>query len=127
MRVPEEDLYSFIFECVDSVPHLEALLQVWHTRPRGWSDVEIAGRLFLDSPGRARSILLDLVQRGLLEVDDQSGLYFYLSSPANDPRMEALSKAYRTDLIRISTALHFKASSGVREFARAFQFKRKDK
>ncbi len=127
MSVSDDDLYGFIFEQIDTVPHLEALLQLWHSRPRAWSDAEIAERLFVD-PGAARAIMADLVRRSLVRLpQDTSNFYAYLPSPENDPLVEALARAYRTDLIRVSTAIHAKASSGVREFARAFQFKRKGK
>lgn len=127
IRVGENELYEFIFREIDSVPHLEALLQLWHSRPRTWSEPEMAERLFVNSAG-ARSILADLVRRGLVTASqEEPNAYSYSSSPENDRMVEALAQAHRTDLIRISTAIHSKASSGVREFARAFQFLRKGK
>ncbi len=41
--------------------------------------------------------------------------------------MVSLDAAYRHDLVRISTIIHLKASSGVREFARAFKLKQEKK
>jgi hypothetical protein len=38
--------------------------------------------------------------------------------------MLQVDAAYRRDLVRISTMIHAKASSAVREFARAFRLKK---
>ena len=51
--------------------------------------------------------------------------YSYLPrSEEQDDLMRAIDNAYRRDLVRISTMLHSKASSPVREFAKAFRFKK---
>ena len=127
MGVGEDELYGFILEHVDTVPHLEALLLLWNSRPRVWDTTEMAARLFVNESG-AHSILSDLTRHGLVIAQaDTPVRYLYLSSPENDRLIEAVAYAYRTDLIRISTTIHSKASSGVREFARAFRFKRKGK
>lgn len=127
MRVGEEEVYAFIFDQIDTVPHLEALLQVWKSRPKIWTESEMAARLFLEVD-TARSILADLVRRGLVALhDDPPKSYSYLSSESNDPLVCGVAQAYQHDLIRVSTAIHSKASSGVREFARAFYFTRKGK
>ncbi|HEX3744444.1 MAG TPA: hypothetical protein VHW09_10960 [Bryobacteraceae bacterium] len=127
MGVGEVELYEFIFENIDTVPHLEALLLLWNLRPQTLTESEVADRLFV-KPSGSLSIIGDLARRGLLSVTQGNPLQCgYLSSPEKDRMVEALASAYRTDLIRISTAIHSKASPGVREFARAFEFKRKGK
>lgn len=123
--VSEEEILKFLFDRIDSVPHLEALLLIWNTRPKGWGAEEMAARLFVQPP-QVRSILDDLFRRGLL-TRGESAAYCYASSPENDSIVAAVAEAYRTDLIRISTVIHSKASSGVIEFARAFKFTRKRK
>jgi hypothetical protein len=51
--------------------------------------------------------------------------YSYFSrSKEQDEMMLLVDNAYRRDLVRISTMIHSKASSSIREFARAFRFKR---
>lgn len=125
--VNEEELYEFILECIDTVPHLEALLLLWNCRPRALTGSEMAERLYVDVSG-SRSIMSDLERRGLVTAgEDEPHHYLYSASPQNDRFVSALARAYQTDLIRISTAIHSKASSSVREFARAFQFQRKRK
>lgn len=125
MEVREDEVYAFILENIDTVPHLEALLQIWNSRPQTWSDSEIAARLYLDA-GAARTIMADLARRGLIARIPQPGdCYCYSSSPAHDRMLDALARVYQADLIRVSNAIHSKASAGVREFARAFRFMRK--
>jgi hypothetical protein len=123
--VGDHDVYEFILENIDSVPHLEALLLVWNSRPRALSESEIAERLFVNAHG-ARSIMADLARRGLA-VAAEPDRHAYRSSTKNDPIMEALAEIYRTDLVLVSTLIHSKISPGVREFARAFELKRKEK
>lgn len=127
MSVGDQELYGFILENIDTVPHLEALLLLWGARPQELSEPEVAARLFVNRSGSG-TILQDLALRGLVNIRPGNPLYCsYLSSPENDRMVEALVRAYKTDLIRISTTIHTKASPGVREFARAFEFKRKRK
>ena len=120
--IARDEVLRFIFEHVDSVPHLEALLQFWNGRMRTWSAEELAARLYIE-PGAAIAIIVDLSRRGFVfESESDSGRYSFASSPESDRMMEGIAEAYRTDLVRISTGIHSKASAGVREFARAFQF-----
>ncbi len=127
MAVNENELYRFILDNIDTVPHLEGLLLLWNGRPRALSEHTMAARLFVTGSGIAE-ITRDLARHGLIAVQEgDPAQCSYLSSPQNDRLVEALAEAYKTDLIRISTAIHRKASAGVREFARAFEFKRKER
>ena len=44
---PGFDPYRFIHEHIDSVPHLEALILLWNSRPVGWTCDELASRLYV--------------------------------------------------------------------------------
>lgn len=121
------DPYRFILENVDSIPHLEALVLLWNSRPVGWSADELASRLYVPKEQVAR-VIRDLVR--LQFAQEQPGSpakfsYFPRSEEQNET-MQLVDNAYRRDLVRISTMVHSKASSSVREFARAFRF-RKDR
>ena len=121
------DPYEFIQEYVDSVPHLEAMILFWNSRPVGWTCDELASRLYAPSE-RVSGVIRDLVR--LQVIQEHPGppdkfSYFPRSDELNN-LMRLIDDAYRRDLVRISTMLHSKASSPVREFARAFRF-RKDK
>jgi hypothetical protein len=126
-----EDVNQFILEEIDSVPHLEALLMIWNTRPKAWSVEGMAKALYV-SPETAHKILQDVAQRGLIApVSAPSAVeqYGYQSQSADrDALLRAVESTYRRELVRVSTMIHSKASPAVREFARAFRFtKEKDK
>ncbi|MFP5236877.1 MAG: hypothetical protein ACLGSD_13325 [Acidobacteriota bacterium] len=124
---PEVDAYQFILEHIDSIPHLEALILLWNSRPVGWTQPELASRLYVghDQVGQ---IIRDLVR--LQFVQEQAGappkFSYNPRSEEQNEVMQMVDNAYRRDLVRISTMVHSKASSSVREFARAFRF-RKDR
>jgi transcription initiation factor IIE alpha subunit len=122
-HVGEDEVYRFILNQIDSVPQMEALLLLWETHPKRWSESGIAKRLYV-SPDVVRNILQILVRRRLLGVDTQgTKVYWYESKPDElDRLIEAVAATYRRDLVRVSTFIHTKASSAVRDFAEAFKF-----
>lgn len=122
------DVYDFILENIDSVPHLEALVLLWNSRPVWWTAEELATRLYVPS-AEVASLLRDLIRMQLIaESETAPAKYSYLpKSKEQDELLTSLDAAYRKDLVRISTMIHSKASPGVREFARAFKFKREKK
>lgn len=125
---PGTNPYDFILEHIDSVPHLEALVLLWNSRPVGWTCEELASRLYVPSDKTAQ-VLRDLVRMQLIaESPGPPPKYSYVAkSEEQNELLASLDNAWRKDLVRISTMIHSKASSGVREFARAFQFKQEKK
>ena len=122
---PGADVYEYILEKIDSVPHLEAVILLWNSRPVGWTAEELASRLYVPTE-RSNEILQDLVRQQLVQQSTASPPRFsYL--PRNEEQNEWMFRvdtAYRREIVRISTMLHSKASPSVREFARAFRFKK---
>jgi predicted ArsR family transcriptional regulator len=116
---------QFIVEQIDSVPHLEALLLLWKSRPKPWSVDQMANDLYLSHDDTV-NILANLAQRGLISVaSDNPGLYFCApQSQETEKLFQDLDRIYRTELIRVSQMIHSKASAAVRDFARAFRFKK---
>ncbi len=114
---------QFILDQIDTIPHLEALLLVWGRRPKAWTVDEIAKELYV-SQELALRVLKDLVQRDLLEeTPSPASQYQYRSRSLEHDKLVALVDAtYRRELIRVSGMVHSKASSAVRDFARAFRF-----
>lgn len=111
-----------ILEKIKTVPHLEGLLLLWMTRPACWTAQELANRLYIGNEVAGR-ILLDLTSEDL--VLDAGGLpKQYCCNPAWEQQLADVDAVYRKDLIRISELIHSKADSAVREFARAFRFKK---
>jgi hypothetical protein len=118
-----DEVDEFILREMDTVPHLEALLLLWNSRPKEWEVDEMAAALYLDR-GATREILLGLARRRLAGRGD-GDLYGYWGSAGEKDRLiEALNAAYRRDLVRISRMIHAKAPPGVRDFADAFRFKK---
>ncbi len=116
---------KFILEYMDSIPHLEALVLLWNSRPIGWSCEELASRLYVPSETVSK-LLRDLVRLELVSesLSAPTKFSYYPRSPEQNEMMLQVDMAYRRDLVKISTLIHSKASSPVREFARAFRFKK---
>lgn len=117
--------YQFFLEKIDSVPQLEALVLLWESRPSSWTAAELAARLYIP-PENAAETLRGLVQLGLIHESSAPPLvYSYNSrSTTQDALMSDVHTTYRRELVRVSHMIHSKASSAVREFARAFRFRK---
>ncbi len=59
------DVYEFILENIDTVPHLEALVLLWNSRPVWWTCEELATRLYVPMD-KVTQLLRDLVRMELL-------------------------------------------------------------
>jgi predicted transcriptional regulator len=118
-----KEVDEFILEQIDTVPHLEALLLLWNSRPKQWTVEDMASALYVSS-GTARNILQSLTRRGLLAAGREiSECYHYEpTSSKQDSLIETVDATYRRNLVRISRMIHSKAAPGVREFAQAFRF-----
>lgn len=125
---PNVDVYGFIYDNIDSVPQLEALVLLWNSRPVWWTSEELCSRLYIP-PDQVAHLLRDLVRMELVAESNTSPAKFsYLAkSEEQDELLISIDHAYRKDLVRISRMIHSKTSSGVREFARAFRFKQEKK
>lgn len=111
----------FVLDEIESVPHIEALLILWNSRPKASSVSELAALLYLPQD-RTRRILEDLQQRSLAIASEN--IYSYNSAHARDHLMPDVDRTWRRELVRLSNMIHSKASPAVREFARAFRFKK---
>jgi len=125
---PGVDVYEFVLENIDSVPHLETLILLWNSRPVWWTCEELASRLYV-TPKRVGEMLRDLVRLQVVaESESQPPKYSYFpKSEEQNDLLDLLDNAYRKDLIRISRLIHSKTSPGVREFARAFRLRQEKK
>jgi hypothetical protein len=119
----QEEILRFVEEHIDSVPELEALLLLWQHRPQSWKIEELARRLYI-SVDETRTILLDLRRKQLIcATSDEADSYRYDSKSEGHERLIGRTEElYRRQIVRISTLIHSKASSAVRDFARAFRF-----
>ena len=118
----------FIIEQIDSVPQLEALLLLFNSQPKAWSADEMAKSLYVRNEAAAK-ILESLLLRNLIAAHPGGAdLFFYnAGDKGRNSLLEAVDAIYRKDVVRISSIIHSKGSAGVRDFARAFRFKKDDK
>ena len=112
---------EFIAREMDTVPHLEALLLLWNSRPKEWTVEEMAGSLYV-SAGEALVVLHGLARRRLATMTRPEVFSYPSDEGRNDALVAAVEAAYRRDLIRISRMIHAKGSPGLRDFADAFRF-----
>jgi predicted transcriptional regulator len=120
-QIPDNVL-QFIAERIDSVPQLEALLLLWENAQRPWTEEELAARIYV-SRAAAVQILQSLQRQNL--VTSESARYQYNSQW--DPTrqvMPEVAAAYSRHLVQLATFIHSRASTAVREFARAFDLKK---
>jgi DNA-binding MarR family transcriptional regulator len=118
-----DQVLRFVLDEIDSVPELEALLLLWQNRPAAWNVADVARRLYI-VPQQAQAVLADLSRKGMLAADpERQDSYLYASTSAERDELMARTEAvYRRQIVRISTLIHSKPSSAVRDFARAFRF-----
>jgi DNA-binding MarR family transcriptional regulator len=116
---------EFVLQQIDSVPHLEALLLIWNSRPRNWSAEDMGKALYVRNDV-AEQVLEGLVQRGLIERagNSRDSYAFPAVSAEQTKLMENLDSTYRRELVRVAGIIHSKASTAVLDFARAFRFKK---
>ena len=121
--IDNEEVRRFLLNQVDSVPQMEALLLIWESRPKEWTEKALAERLYIETEV-VKILLPPLAQRRLVRVQGSGeNRYSWQSiSEEMDRLMETVACAYRLDLIRATSLIHSTASSAVREFARAFRF-----
>jgi hypothetical protein len=121
--IPEPVLH-FIAEKIDTVPQLEALLLMWGDPSRAWQCEELAARIYVRQE-ICSEILQTLQRRELIAGEGSPPTYRY--NPAWDAKgelMTQLAETYRRHLVQVATFIHSRGPSSVREFARAFDFKK---
>lgn len=98
---------------------------LWNSRPVGWTLEELSSRLYI-AVERVEEQLSDLIRLGLITRAEESVVKYryHAGTKRQDEMMEEVDAVYRIELVRVSTMIHSKASSGVREFSRAFRFKK---
>jgi hypothetical protein len=126
MAIPDisERVWRFIADNIDTVPQLEALLLLCESEGQGWTLHQVAARIYV-SEEAAREILRTLQQRSLICMDATATLYRCVPATGSSAGLlDEVAKAYRRNIVPIATFIHSKAPASVREFARAFDFKK---
>jgi hypothetical protein len=127
MAPPEipESVLAFVRDRIDSVPELEALLLLSGDPAKSWTAADVAARIYVRED-RAAAILAILQRRRLVApVEPRSDRYAFQPADQSERLLiDALDRAYRSNLITLATFIHEKAPASVREFARAFDLKK---
>src|SRR3954467_10227902 len=66
---------EFILNEIDTVPHLEALLLLWNSRPQEWSFEAMASAIYL-SLDATQAVIEDLERRGFIVLTDNRGFLY---------------------------------------------------
>ena len=117
------EVRQFLFECIDSVAQLEALLLLRESPRQGWDISELARRLYIDE-AEAAGILNGLVTCGLA-VTDGGVFRYHTRDDAHQQLVDNVALTYARYLVPVTKLIHDK-SLGIRKFADAFKF-RKDR
>lgn len=116
---------QFLAERIDTVPQLEALLLLWENPQRLWSEEELAARIYVSR--QAAATILQALQRQQLVTAEPAQSLQYRYNPQWDPTgavMPEVAATYSRHLVPLATFIHSRASTAVREFARAFDLKK---
>jgi hypothetical protein len=119
-----DDVARLILEHIDSVPHLETLVLLWENEALPWNEGDVAARIY-QPPELTRTILKDLQRKRL--VTEVEGHYAPSREPERRDVIRQIVAAYHRSVYRVATLIHYRASQPVREFARAFDLRGKDK
>lgn len=117
-----ENVRRFIESYIDEVPQLETLLMMSEAQDSPWLASEVAARNYV-TLARAREILDALKRRGLLSADE-AGFRYDAATPQLREIVAEVAAYYRANLSRVATFIHSKPSASIKEFARAFEFKK---
>lgn len=117
-----EDVLRFLTEKIDSVPHLEALLLLSEGAAQSWTVEQIAARIYTSQDTAA--LILKNLQHHRLVIAEAQPRYRYDASWDEGGLMIRVAETYRRHLVQVASFIHSKAPSSVREFARAFDFKK---
>ncbi len=119
------DVQRFIHANIDTVPQLEAVLLLWATTPEVWSCDALAQRLYIRSEACAEMLAVLERRRLIARCADEPLSFRYDSAWDESGRlMHEVAAAYKRQLVPITTYIHSKGPSAVRDFARAFDLKK---
>jgi predicted transcriptional regulator of viral defense system len=100
----------FIMSRIESLPHLEGLLLLWRNQNDLWTVEQVAERLWI-AKEHAGQLLENLTRQGLISRAEE-GCYRYPADSSHAELMQSVDRAYRNEMIRISTMIHERRSAG---------------
>jgi hypothetical protein len=118
-----EDVRTFIFENIDSIAQLEALLIFRANRDGRYNIATIAERLYI-TPVESEILLKQLQDRGLLGRNEADDFFYLPQSPELAAMIDKLADIYSHYLLAVTHFIHSKSKSRVQEFANAFRIRK---
>jgi hypothetical protein len=126
-QVIPEDVYRFIWEKIDSVAQLEALLQLRASPERDWDALMLAERLYI-SREDAQHLIQELDEEGFVIPSPYvpGSVRYARGKREFDALLEKTADIYARFLVPVTRLIHSKPKSRVQKFADAFRV-RKDR
>lgn len=120
-----DDIRRYVFQCVPSVPYVEAVLLLRERRDLAWQPELLARRLYLGTEETLR-LLARLQADGLVvqDSDDASGYRYGPASSELGELWDRLALVYAHNLIEVSTIIHSRPSGKAQLLADAFVWRK---
>lgn len=119
------EVRQFILDYVDNIMEMEALLLLRANPDDKWSTGTIAKRLYISEPD-ARKVALQMTKRGFFSQTGTPPLFQYSASEEKNALISEVAEVYSRCLIPVTSLIHSKPKTRIREFANAFMV-RKDR
>jgi predicted transcriptional regulator of viral defense system len=119
-----EDIRQFVLGRIDSIAEMEALVMMTRA-PQAPCGVEQVGQRLYIGAEEARRILERLAASGIAERVAQ-GYRLAVLPEAEAATVRKLVALYATHLIPITNLIHGKSTQRIRQFADAFQLRKKE-
>jgi hypothetical protein len=118
-----DDIRRFILTSIESVPHLEALLQCYKKPDEKWDAEKLGGVIYVDI-AKAERLLKKLCSAGFIgaTVEEKECYFFNSRSEELKVLVGKVDEVYSKHLIEITNLIHGK-STEIRKFSDAFKIK----
>ena len=115
------EVRAFLLACIDSVAELEALLLLREQPSRDWDAATLARRLYVGEAEAAK--ILEHLVHCELAAKAGSGLRYHVRDAERRRLVDGLAQSHAKYLVPLTRLIHEK-SSGIRQFAEAFKFRK---
>ena len=121
-KIPD-DIKRFILTSIESVPHLEALLQCYKRADEKWDAAKLSAAIYVDTE-KAGRLLKKLCSASFIrETNEETATYLFNSQLVPLRILVAqIDEVYSKHLIEVTDLIHRK-STEVRKFSDAFKIK----
>jgi hypothetical protein len=124
--IPTE-IAQFIFDNIESVAHLEALLLMRSNPSEKWTVRALAARLYITEQ-QATEVFVRLWTHGFVvhEAGEPPRYYYHPSSMEIRQRVDRLAEIYSRYFLAVTNLIHSRPKTKVQRFADAFKIRKGD-